>query len=205
MAITIEDGTGLTAADAYLAVADVDTYFAKRGDETWADQDTATKEAAIVRATFALDSKYRENWKGVRKTAAQALAWPRIAKKDSTELIEDDEGYDVASDSVPQAVKDATAEVALIELTTRFVTQEVTRDDMVKKEVIGPLSTEYFDGAPSGILFPHIDGILDVVTTGSAASGTTTEVYLTPEEVNQGNDPYETWINSSYMNLVKFP
>ena len=107
---------------------------------------------------------------------------------------------------MPVQVKNAVAEVALIELTQSFTTTEVTKDDMVKKEKIGPLETEYFEGAPSGVLFPHIDQILDTVTTGSAGSGSNIEIYLTEEEINQGTDnPWESWVNSDYMNLVKFP
>ena len=78
-------------------------------------------------------------------------------------------------------------------------------DRMVKKEKIGPLETEWFEGATSSSLYPHIDGILDTVTTGGASSGSQVEVYLTEEEVNQGDDLLDSWINGDYMNLVKFP
>lgn len=203
MAIVVEDGTGLSNANAYAAVATIDTYHTDRANDDWSDADTEDKEAALIRATFALDYKYREVWKGVRRTQDQALAWPRIAKKDTTTAIEDDEGYDIAIDAVPQAVIYAVAEVALIELTQRFVTQEITRDDLVRKEKIGPLETEWFEGTTSVTQFPHIDAILDQVTSGDAASGEQMVVYLTEDEINQGEST-DVFDYDAYFNIIKY-
>jgi hypothetical protein len=204
MALVVEDGTGLSGANAYVDVAFVTTYLSLRGDADWADLDTVDQEAAIVRATYALDYQYRDAWKGIRKTATQARAWPRIKTKDDlTTLLVDDEGYDIANDTVPVAVQNACAEVAKIETTQRFITQEITRDDMVKVEKIGPLTTEWFEGTPATSVFPHIDGILDTVTS-SSGSGSQVEILLTAEEANQG-ESVDVFDYPNYFNIVKYP
>ena len=183
MAVVVENGTGLSTANSYVAVSYVDAYFSARGNDTWGDTDSAEKEAALIRATFSLDQKYRDLWLGVRKVSTQTLGWPRIPEKDElVKLLVDDEGYDIANNTVPREVMYAVSEVALIELDQRFFTQKVTRDDMVKREKIGPLDTEWFEGATSIDLFPHVDAILDMITTGAA---TQIEVYLTEEEATQ--------------------
>ena len=45
MALTVEDGTGLVNADAYISVADADTYFLASANATWA---AATSPAKMM-------------------------------------------------------------------------------------------------------------------------------------------------------------
>jgi hypothetical protein len=202
MALEVEDGTAKANANAYVSAADADTYFTLRGNENWTDADTADKEAAIVRATFALDAKYGPSWVGVKKTQAQALQWPRIEKKDSTTGVTDADGYEIETTVVPQKVIDACCEVALIELTERFLSESVDRDSMVTSERVGPISTTWSSGAPTVTLYPHIDAMLQGLA--GSASGVQFHISLTDEEKNQGtsNDPFDY---PEYFNLVKYP
>lgn len=108
MAFTVEDGTGLPTANAYISEADADTYHADRGNAAWAAAASADKETAIVRATDFLDQEF--TWQGVRRTDTQRLEWPR-------EDVFDAEDAEVAFDAVPRQIEEATAEVALIALT----------------------------------------------------------------------------------------
>ncbi len=49
MTFVVEDGTGLANANAYIAVAFADSYFADRGIQKWADvTDASLKQQAIV-------------------------------------------------------------------------------------------------------------------------------------------------------------
>ena len=99
----------------------------------------ATKEAALIRASFALDGMYGSKWPGYKSYSTQALDWPR-------DQAYDIDGYDL--DSVPAGVVNALYEAALLELTTAGVlTTSLDRGGAIQQEVVGPLSTTYFSGA----------------------------------------------------------
>lgn len=139
MALTVEDGTGLADADAFVSVADCDTYCAARGLADWngaVSSPSDTKEAAIRRATAYLSSGF--TWKGLRLNGrAQALAWPRTG-------AEDDENNTVASDEVPVEIVQACCELAGYEIANPGgLTPAVTLTDRVRRESVGPISTEY--------------------------------------------------------------
>lgn len=201
MALEVEDGTGKTDANAYVSLATVNAYFTARGIDTWTDLDDAEKEAAIVRATFALDAKYARSWIGVKKTQAQTLQWPRIKEKDSTKGVTDVDGYEVLPTTIPQQVLNACCEVALIEVSERFLAQAVTRDDSVSSERVGPISTSWFQNAPSVSHYPHIDAMLEGLA--STGAGAQINVYLTDREKNQeeGSTPFDF---PEYFHIVKY-
>ncbi len=102
--IVVEDGTGLANAVSYVSVADADTYHAARGNTAWAGT-ADLKEAALVRATQALDGRY--HWPGTLYSTTQALDWPRTNAYDI-------DGNEITG--IPKGVIDATCEAALIEL-----------------------------------------------------------------------------------------
>lgn len=107
MTIVVEDGTGLSTADAYLSEADADTYMTAylRAPVAWSGATTAEKEQALREATQLLDVLFGRRWVGYKASASQALHWPRLGGVDL-------HGYAIASTSVPQKVKDATCELA---------------------------------------------------------------------------------------------
>src|SRR5690606_27756416 len=92
MALIVEDGTGLPNAEAYISVADADSYFAKRGNSAWAALTVDAKEVALRLGADYMAAVYGPRWCGERLTDTQALDWPR-----------DEQG-------VPEAVKRANAE-----------------------------------------------------------------------------------------------
>jgi len=104
MTITVEDGTGLTTADAYISVADADTYFSAIGDTTWSAADTSAKEQAIVQATRYMEKRFGNKWKGIIASSTQALGWPR-------DYVYDERGTEL-DDQVPAALANACAEYA---------------------------------------------------------------------------------------------
>lgn len=140
MAITVEDGTGLTDADAFISVADLEAYCDARGKDH-STYSATEKEQAIVRATDYLSESFR--WKGFKlkerghSDGEQALAWPRT-------YVIDRNGYGVDSDVVPDEVEKATAEVAFFELGNVGAMQpSYTPHDRVRSERVGPISVEY--------------------------------------------------------------
>lgn len=139
MTLTVEDGTGLANADAFVSLEDCDDYCTAQGLTDWtsatrspADDD----EAAIRRATTWLSNSF--TWKGSRVNGrAQALAWPR-------EDVVDDEGEDVAEDEVPIEVEQATCIAAAYERANPGgLTPSVTMVDRVKREKVDVIEVEY--------------------------------------------------------------
>lgn len=158
MAFTVEDGSGLSTANAYVSVASVDTHHTDRGNTRWTDFSATDKEQAIVRATDYVDKRFGKRFRGVRQLKDQALEWPRLDAFD-------DDGFLLSGslDDIPRNLAKAIAEYALRaaicnvlapdptlpvpkqdltidagERDTAVITGEVTR----KKEVVGPLEED---------------------------------------------------------------
>jgi hypothetical protein len=201
MALVLETGAGLANANAYVTVATVETYFSLRGLTEWADLDATEKESAIIRATFALDAKYDNSWSGIKGSATQALAWPRIRKLLSTKGILDKNGYELSISAIPTQLANVVCEVALIESTERFLVQGISRDDMPSSESVGPISTSWTDKVPTVKQYPHIDSML--LGLAGAASGTNMVISLTADEIDQ-NPASNMFDYPAYFNLIKY-
>ena len=113
MTITVEDGTGLVNADAYMSEADADTYFAAIANATWAGATTTAKEQAIVKATRYMEKRFGNKWKGIIASSTQALGWPR-------DYVYDERGTEL-DDQVPTAIAHACAEYAVHALTNDLI------------------------------------------------------------------------------------
>jgi hypothetical protein len=139
--LIVEDGTGLSNAEAYASAAEFTAYVADMGYElTPAVPPLASLEAALRRATNFIDSTYAERWPGYpRNGRAQMLDWPRL-------YVVDSNGYPVPSDVVPAEVVTATMEAALREHTTpNSLLPDVTAGQRVISETVGPISVRYSD------------------------------------------------------------
>lgn len=154
MALVVETGAGLANADAYVSLADADTYFAAHGSPTaWTGATDAQQESAIRYATLWIDSRYQ--WPGGVLVSTQALAWPRGG-------VVDGEGRYVASDALPARLVQATCEAALEHLSTAL-NEIIARGGAIASETIGPISVDYFQSATAGRTFPYIDGLLRLI------------------------------------------
>ncbi len=162
MAFVVEDGTGLSAANAYISASAATAYFTDRGITDWTGTDSV-KEAAIIRATAAIDAMYRGRFPGWKaRSREQALEWPRTLAYD----IEDNL---IAGDEVPVEVEDATCEAALRELLSPgSVLPDLERGGSVKRLKAGSVEIEYGANASPQTTFQLINGILSgILTTGS--------------------------------------
>lgn len=133
MAFTVEDGTGLADANAYISVAFADTYFLDRGNATWAAALTADKESAIVRSTDYLDKRFGLKYKGVKESSAQGLEWPRAGAIDN-------DGY--LFDDVPRNLEKATAEYAVRALSLVLAPDNSNSGVKTTRKKVGPIETE---------------------------------------------------------------
>lgn len=152
--MSLDTTIGGSAADSYVSIADALTYHAAMGNADWAAAAEADQEVALRRATRYLDGRYRNRWRGSRKTRDQALAWPRIN-------VYDEDGFIVSSTTIPDAIEKATLEAAIRELAEPgALTPDLDRGGQIKREKVGDIEVEYTDGATARTVLTQIDEIL---------------------------------------------
>lgn len=159
MSLIVEDGTGLPDAEAYISVADASTYLAARGYTAWAALAEAAQEAALRKGADYMGQAYGTRWQGERVSSTQALDWPR------TGVVA--YGFDVASDSVPAAVANANAELAL-RASTGTLSADKGQD--VKRKKVDVIEVEYMDYSTSGTTYTAVDGMLAPFLNGSGGA-----------------------------------
>lgn len=156
MALTVEDGTGKANAESYCAVADADAYHAALSQTAWADLDTADKETALRKATTFVDWRFR--FSGTKRTAEQALAWPRVGASDYGWLVDDA--------TIPAKLQRAVAEAALLSVTSDL-TPNGAPEGAVLSESVDALSVSYAPGQSGAVRFKSVEALL----AGLSASG----------------------------------
>lgn len=122
---TVDATVGGGNSNSYITTTEADLYFDSRFPElnpAWAT--VTNPEAAVITATRILDAvlqpvkvfvpgtaeqpgyyRVRRHWTGAPATTTQRLSWPRIGMFDRN-------GNAIASNILPQELKDATAELA---------------------------------------------------------------------------------------------
>jgi len=146
----IYDIAGASNSNAFCGVAYVTAYYASRNDTVWADLDLEVQEAAIVKATAYLDSKYR--WRGYRVTSLQALSWPRSG----VEL----DGFLLDASVVPVRIKDATAELAYRVATGTELVSDVKPGGSVVEQTVDVITTKYSERATSQTSYSYVEQLL---------------------------------------------
>jgi len=109
MAFTVEDGTGVADANAYITVAFADDHHSDRGNAVWTGLDSV-KQVAIVKATDYVDKRFGPKFRGFKESKSQGLEWPRLSAFDNDDYLFN------GLDDVPRQLKKAVAEYALIAL-----------------------------------------------------------------------------------------
>ncbi len=142
MAVTLDATVGGANSNSYLTVDEANAYFETRlASSAWEESDEQAK--ALMMATRVLDmmaqpyKQYiagarpyyltRARWTGAPATTTQKLAWPRTGMFDAN-------GNAIASTVIPQALKDATAELAM-----QLITADRTLDSEVAVQGITSL------------------------------------------------------------------
>jgi len=120
LSIVVEDGTSKTTANSYISLADAELYFEGRlHSSVWTAAVTGIKNQALAHAARVIDRYV--NWIGWKTLDTQAMQWPRAGIyydgskywSDTSYQIEW-EVYSVADNSIPQEIKDAQCELALV-------------------------------------------------------------------------------------------
>lgn len=171
MALIVEDGTGKVDAESFISVADASTYHTARGNAAWAALASDTvREQNLRKATDYMEEVYRLRWAGYRKTDTQALSWPRYEVPRPDSAANASYGYGVgyyASDSVPDEVKKACAELALKASAGELAPD---LDRTTTSETVGPISVTYAVGARETVKYRAIDNLLAPLLSGNANS-----------------------------------
>lgn len=162
MSIIVEDGTGKSTSESYISVTDADTHFSNRGNTTWSSFSITQKEQYLRLSTDFIQQRYRNYWKGFKKTSAQALSWPRVFVYAEPVLYGDSNlPYPqlISSTIVPTEVQKACAELAYKSSTyTDGLLPDV--ESLIIKETIGPITTEYDKRSPISREYKAIDAML---------------------------------------------
>lgn len=166
MTLIVETGTGDSAAESYISVADADTYHDKFGNASWALLDDTFKEGFLRQATFFMLGRYRMRWLGRRVLITQALDWPRVGV-----VLEDFGGgqgrngmgsyglFQVSYTIVPIEVKYACAELALRASVGPLLADQQQK---VLMETVGPVSVKYDEQSPQSVRYVQVDELVRV-------------------------------------------
>ena len=151
--LTVEDGSGVVGANAYL---DVDAFKAEAEISGW-DLTAFTDDqitAAIIRGRRAIDRRNWIRWAGEATYDNQITAWPRSD-------VVTDAGLEYPEDKIPQDVIDASAEAAWRELQSPgSMSPDLERGGAIKSLKAGSVEVVYADGATAETAFTAINDLL---------------------------------------------
>jgi hypothetical protein len=129
MSLITEDGSGVVGADSYTTIAYASSYHTAMGNSTWANRPDL-HEVAIRNATSVTDQRYGPTYRGDMVSDDQSLLYPR------TQFV-DGNGRTIAAQSMPTALMDAIAELALVYVNSggELIT-DVSKDDAILEESV---------------------------------------------------------------------
>lgn len=186
MALTVEDGTGVAGADSYFATDTADAYWLARPQDAnaalWAAATQQRKEGAALESTAYLDATWGRLYRGVRKTTAQGLLWPRIDRCDlalscrhptladlvAAQALSDKTllGSDgLALDALPTQVAAAAIELAARALSARLAPDK-DETGWLKSRKVGPIEREWGGPGIPGGSYGFVDHLLGPVLVG---------------------------------------
>lgn len=160
MTLVVEDGTGISNAESYVSVSEIDAYAEKFGKSGWIGVQTLDKEIHARRATQFLDSKYP--FDVTSKVATQALVFPA-------------ESFYIRGHSVtgiPLQLKDAACELAIISVGSDLVESVGARAYTYRSVKIGDLEkTERYSSSDNQNIFYSVELILRPLLANSIGRG----------------------------------
>lgn len=160
----VEDGDGIENANSYVTLDEAISYCNARG-LTFAASPSSLGDAALIRASAAIDARYGASFPGYRKSGRdQGLQWPRAAAYDS-------EGWLIAEDIVPIEVIQATIEAAVREFAVpNSMMPDLERGGEIQSIRAGSVGITYASGASAKTKFTLIDGLISNVLSGNGSS-----------------------------------
>lgn len=149
MDLVIENGTIVAGANSYLTLVDAQAFISARGLD-----DSSMTEELMIQAYDYVNS-FEQHYQGSRVSADQTGSFPRY-----NVCIN---GFSLASDSIPQQLKDAQSYAAYYQSQNDGILQPVTNGQTIThEEITGAVAVDYADNGLSSetFNFPTIDALL---------------------------------------------
>ncbi len=152
MSLILENGTGVANAVSYISATDATTYltaYEPVGITAWPGV-TADQEAALVVGCQALELNYRELWLSQKRSVSNDLSWPRYYFYDKNGLL-------VSDTTIPNAIKQAQATLALYHVQGVDVFPQPSRDTFITgtSVKVGDLSESITYGPGAAVAAPQ--------------------------------------------------
>jgi len=119
LSLIVEDGSQKSDSNTYLSLSDANSYFEGRLHvSAWTDATDASKNAGLVQAARILNNYVA--WLGYKTDQDQAMKWPRWGICYEGSMYYECPGepqtwiYSLGSETIPQEIKDAQCELALV-------------------------------------------------------------------------------------------
>lgn len=149
-------------------------YNAARGRSTMDELESADRDQLRQLASSTLDSMFEARFVGSRTSINQPDAWPRTGAAIQRRGLSDDD--------IPTVVEWATYELAhMIQANPDAFGVVYAPGTMVKRETVGPITTEYavpVEGADLRPRIPLIEGMLTVILVAQDNRGVPTFLVL---------------------------
>lgn len=160
----VEDGTNVSQANSYVAVAFADDYFDMnfRSAVVWTPLTTEEKERLLALATQYVDTN--TNWRGDKTYVDSALRWPRRGMYDA-------DGNAISTTYIPVELKKAVCEVALY-----FLKEDVENlytQNQIKELKVDAVEVVFDPNRPRSTFSTTVKSLIrpfGVLATGGAGS-----------------------------------
>lgn len=161
----VEDGSGVENADSYVSLDEAIEYCTSHG-LTFSSSPSTLGEAALIRASAAIDARYGASYPGDRANGRdQGLHWPRSGAYDAG-------GWLLPDDEIPVEITRATIEAAVREFATpNSMMPDLERGGAIQSIRAGSVGITYGSNASVKTTFTLIDGIMANILTGMGGSG----------------------------------
>lgn len=135
------------SSNSYVTLAQADQYHDDRvaSGTTWGDSSENSKTRAILWATELLESLY--DWNGAVTTTTQKLAWPRSG-------LWNRNGYALDDETLPEPIRDATAEFARQLLVSRRADDNPTEAESLAELKAGSITLTFSDSGTYNKIVP---------------------------------------------------
>lgn len=163
MPLVLDATPGAHTANSYATVAEADSYHeAHLYAASWTAAGTPTKAQALVMATRWLD--VQAQWAGYTSSSLQVLGWPRCGVANPVT------GWTLDSTTIPQRVKDVTAELARLLIEGNLTADNPADVAGLKRLQAGPVSLEFRDDVTSKPIPDVVMAMLRGLVTALARS-----------------------------------
>lgn len=166
--LVIEDGTGLSNAESYWAITDVDDYFTSINNPNWSPLSDEIKEPLLRLGSRNLDLLYGYQFNGKILNQTQALLFPRTSFTDAN-------GFKITG--IPLRLKQATAELSLLQFTFDVAGPSDGSGNIMEEWTrIGTLQDRTFYFSPSSPIAQQLRKITLLLNPLLVGSGYTVQV-----------------------------